>query len=337
MQCGDLEWFYCKNGEILNANEAMEKRLALYRKIGRELKNAHNRSKECLPPTGLDESIYYRCKGDIPSVETALNNPWVKRVEDFGITSTKGIKRIEDTAVYLGVFPPQMMGMNFILKSRLSRNPRIIQENIEAVYLLRFMTDPYENIAETLNIIIGSIISQISSTRKQKLSDYIQVATNISNSNNAIDFKNKLDIDDQVNSSVKNFAIGVGVDVMTESNIRKFIVTAITTQIVSTVVLKYPTFFKPVSAQTIINRAVIVATVIYSYGTIEKMSEAARRLENKNKVVYDVMNKSKITMAYYFVEEELGPLITLAASPSSVASDDAFISEVRHLINKYKN
>ena len=205
MQCSDLQWFYCKDGEIMDANEAMEKRLALYRKIGRELKNAHNRSKECLPPTGLDESIYYRCEGDTPSVETALNNPWVKRVEDFGITSTKGIKRIEDTAVYLGVFPPQMMGMNFILKSRLSRNPRIIQENIEAVYLLRFIIDPYENIAETLNIIIGSIISQISPTRKQKLSDHIQVITNISSSNNAINFKNKLDIDDQVNVSVKNF------------------------------------------------------------------------------------------------------------------------------------
>ena len=35
MQCGDLEWFYCKDGEILNANEAMEKRLIIYKKIGR--------------------------------------------------------------------------------------------------------------------------------------------------------------------------------------------------------------------------------------------------------------------------------------------------------------
>ncbi|WP_311753884.1 hypothetical protein [Proteus columbae] len=48
MQCSDLQWFYCKDGEIMDANEAMEKRLALYRKIGRELKNAHNRSKECI-------------------------------------------------------------------------------------------------------------------------------------------------------------------------------------------------------------------------------------------------------------------------------------------------
>lgn len=42
MQCGDLEWFYCKDGEILNANEAMEKRLIIYKKIGRELKSAHS-------------------------------------------------------------------------------------------------------------------------------------------------------------------------------------------------------------------------------------------------------------------------------------------------------
>ncbi|MEQ4898087.1 hypothetical protein ABN102_15400 [Proteus vulgaris] len=46
MQCGDLEWFYCKDGEILNANEAMEKRLIIYKKIGRELKSAHNLAKK---------------------------------------------------------------------------------------------------------------------------------------------------------------------------------------------------------------------------------------------------------------------------------------------------
>lgn len=85
-----------------------------------------------------------------------------------------------------------------------------------------------------------------------------------------------------------------------------------------------------------ISRTVIVATLIYSYGTIEKMAEAAIRLKNKNRAVYDAMDKSQITMAYYFVEEELSPLITLAASPSNAASDDAFVAEIRHLINKYK-
>lgn len=52
MQCGDLEWFYCKNGEIMDANKAMEKRLAIYRRILKNLKSAHNRSNECLPLTG---------------------------------------------------------------------------------------------------------------------------------------------------------------------------------------------------------------------------------------------------------------------------------------------
>lgn len=113
MQCNDLEWFYCNKGEIMDANKAVEKRFEVFRKIGQELKNAHNRSKECLPPSGLDESIYYRCDGDAPSIETALNNPWVKRVEDIGITSTKGVKRVVDTAAYVGVLPPPLQGMNF--------------------------------------------------------------------------------------------------------------------------------------------------------------------------------------------------------------------------------
>ncbi|QKJ49716.1 hypothetical protein G9394_16315 [Proteus vulgaris] len=353
MQCGDLEWFYCKEGEILNANEAMEKRLIIYKKIGRELKIAHNlaqktwqyedsssinqnRSKGC-SSNRLDEFIYYKCEGSAPSVEVALNNPWVKYIEDFGITSAKGVSRTIDTFIELGILPPALEGMNYVLKSRLSRKPRIIQENIEAIYLLRFVYDPYENITEVVNIIIDTIINNMSPSRKQKLSDYINAITNVSNLGNTVSFQDRFDVRPQVNSSVRNFATDVGVDIMADSKIRKFIVSAIITQMVAGIITNYPSFFKPFRPTQIIKRTTLVATLMYAYGTIEKMSEAAKRLENKNKVVYDVMNKSKITMAYYFVEEELGSLITLAASPSSVASDDAFISEVRHLINKYKN
>ena len=120
-------------------------------------------------------------------------------------------------------------------------------------------------------------------------------------------------------------------------NMKTLLIKIKITQMVAGIITNYPSFFKPFRPTQIIKKTTLVATLMYGYGTIEKMSEAARRLENKNKMVYDVMNKSKITMAYYFIETELGPLIALAASPSSVASDDAFISEVRHLINKYKN
>ncbi|HEF8771095.1 hypothetical protein AB7179_05300 [Providencia manganoxydans] len=338
MQCGDLEWFYCKNGEIMDANEAMEKRLVIYRRILKNLKSAHNRSNECLPPSGLDESIYYRCDGDEPSVKTALSNPWVKGTEDFAITSAKGVKRSINTAAELGVLPPPLQGMNFLLKSRVSQNPRIMKENVEAIYLLRFVYDPYENFSEVINIIIGAIVSQMPPPRRRKLSDYIQMASTVSNINKPINFNDRFDIEQRVNVSVRHFAEGVTIDIMTESQIRKFIVTAIITRIVAFIVTKHPSFFKPLGGpRAVISRTIIAATLIYSYGTIEKMSEAARRLKNKNRVVYDAMNKSQITMAYYFVEEELSPLITLAASPSNAASDDAFVAEIVNLISKYKN
>lgn len=337
MQCTDLEWFYCNNGEIMDANKAMEKRFEIFRKIGQELKNAHNRSNECLPPSGLDESIYYRCEGDVPSVETALNNPWVKRTEDIGVTSAMGVKRAVETAAHLGVIPPPLQGMNFLLKSRISRNPRIMQENIEAIYLLRFVVNPCDSFAEVINIIIASITNNMAPSRKQKLSDYIRGIEYISNENKSINFNERFDVRTQVNVSVKNFAIETSTGVLTESTIRKFIVTGIITRIVAAIVSKHRSFFKPVSPRTVISRTVIVVTVIYSYGTIEKMSEAAIRLKNKNRGVYDAMDKSKITMAYYFVEEELGPLITLAASPSNAISDDAFIAQLRHLMTKYKS
>ncbi|MDV5226440.1 hypothetical protein [Providencia manganoxydans] len=338
MQCGDLEWFYCKNGEIMDANEAMEKRLVIYRRILKNLKSAHNRSNECLPPSGLDESIYYWCDGDEPSVKTALSNPWVKGTEDFAITSAKGVKRSINTAAELGVLPPPLQGMNFLLKSRVSQNPRIMKENVEAIYLLRFVYDPYENFSEVINIIIGAIVSQMPPPRRRKLSDYIQMASTVSNINKPINFNDRFDIEQRVNVSVRHFAEGVTIDIMTESQIRKFIVTAIITRIVAFIVTKHPSFFKPLGGpRAVISRTVIAATLIYSYGTIEKMSEAARRLKNKNRAVYDAMNKSQITMAYYFVEEELSPLITLAASPSNAASDDAFVAEIVNLISKYKN
>ncbi|MCB6145545.1 hypothetical protein LHK12_11940 [Providencia rettgeri] len=213
-----------------------------------------------------------------------------------------------------------------------------MQENIEAIYLLRFINDPYENLSEVVNIIIDSIVNQMPPTRKQKLSDYIQMVKTQSNQNQIINFEDRFNVKRDIDVGVKNFAIGVGAEVMTESKIRNFIVTAIITRIVAAIVSKHRSFFKPFGGpKKVISRAVIVATIIYSYGTIEKMSEAARRLKNKNRAVYDAMDKSQITMAYYFVEEELSPLITLAASPSNAASDDAFVAEIRHLINKYKN
>ncbi len=52
-------------------------------------------------------------------------------------------------------------------------------------------------------------------------------------------------------------------------------------------------------------------------------------------VAYNTMSKSKITTAYYFVEEELDPLITLAASPSNAVSDDAFITKTLKLMKKH--
>ena len=50
---------------------------------------------------------------------------------------------------------------------------------------------------------------------------------------------------------------------------------------------------------------------------------------------YNAISKSKITMAYYFVEDELSPLITLAASPSNAISDDAFITKTLKLMKKH--
>ncbi|MGJ3353004.1 hypothetical protein [Providencia sp. Je.9.19] len=337
MQCTDLEWFYCNNGEIMDANKAMEKRFEIFRKIGQELKNAHNRSNECLPPSGLDESIYYRCEGDVPSVETALNNPWVKRTEDIGVTSAMGVKRAVETAAHLGVIPPPLQGMNFLLKSRISRNPRIMQENIEAIYLLRFVVNPYDSFAEVINIIIASITNNMAPSRKQKLSDYISGIKNLTDINQ---FSNVIDLPDiraDINKSFKNFTIKTSANVASESTIRKFIINGILTGIISTIALRYPELFTPISTSTVIKRSVVIATVLYSYGTIEKMSQAAIRLKSKNLAVYTAMNESKITMAYYFVEDELSPLITLAASPSNAVSDDAFIAELRHLMTKYKS
>ncbi len=117
-----------------------------------------------------------------------------------------------------------------------------MQENIEAIYLLRFINDPYENLSEVVNIIIDSIVNQMPPTRKQKLSDYIQMVKTQSNQNQIINFEDRFNVKRDIDVGVKNFAIGVGAEVMTESKIRNFIVTAIITRIVAAIVSKHRSF-----------------------------------------------------------------------------------------------
>lgn len=63
------------------------------------------------------------------------------------------------------------------------------------------------------------------------------------------------------------------------SILRKYLVTAISSGIIAAVAYKFPALFS--QKELVIKRSVVVATLLYSYGTIEKMARAAQRLKEK--------------------------------------------------------
>ncbi|MBC3995985.1 hypothetical protein H8R20_10355 [Morganella morganii] len=336
--CNDfdpMDQFYCRDGEIADISEEAKERVYFIRRIMRILRNTGEGTIEelikfvktkpddnCKPYTGLDESIYYQCADSEPSVETAMNRTELLR--DITVTTYYGTKRALYTIAY---FSPG--SMSFVSRKRLSGGYQIMKENAEAVYLLRFLVDPYKNFEEAIDIIVSAVLENIPSSRRKKLNDFI--ATNIKYIGvNPIDWKAREITDRYVDTIVAHHIPSF----IGNSVLRKYIVTAISAGVIASVAYRYPSLFS--IKNLIIRRAVVIATLLYTYGTIEEMAMAAKRLKERNYAVYQVLDRAQLSLIYYFLEEELKMFVELAAKPEGTSADDAFVQEVRSLIARYR-
>lgn len=336
--CNDfdpMDQFYCRDGEIADISEEAKERVYFIRRIMRILRNAGEGTVEelikffetkpddnCKPYTGLGESIYYQCADSEPSVETAMNRTELLR--DITVTTYYGTKRALYTIAY---FSPG--SMSFVSRKRLSGGYQIMKENAEAVYLLRFLVDPYKNFEEAIDIIVSAVLEDIPPSRRKKLNDFFQENI-IQSKKEEIEKEVLTFVNDYVDDKTAHYAPII----LSNSILRRYIVTGISAGVIASVAYRYPSLFS--IKNLIIRRAVVIATLLYTYGTIEEMAMAAKRLKERNYAVYQALDRAQLSLIYYFLEEELKMFVELAAKPEGTSADDAFVQEVRSLIARYR-
>lgn len=332
--CNDfdpMDQFYCRDGEIADISEEAKERIYFIRRIMRFLKKLLSERKTetaCKPYTGLDESIYYQCADSEPSVETAMSRIPDALIKDIAVTSYHGAERMINTLADFP-FPVIDIPMSFLRHKRLSGGYQIMKENAEAVYLLRFLVDPYENFKEAIEIIVSAVLEDIPVSRRRKLDSFFQTDI-LELKREGVKKQFELITNDFFDRKTAHYVpIVIG-----NSVLRKYLVTAISASVIAAVAYKFPALFS--KKELIIKRSVVIATLLYSYGTIEKMARAAQRLKEKNYAVYQALDRAQLSLIYYFLEEELKTFVVLAAKPEGTSADDAFVQEVRSLIARYR-
>lgn len=332
--CNDfdpMDQFYCRDGEIADISEEAKERIYFIRRIMRFLKKLLSERKtetSCKPYTGLGESIYYQCADSEPSVETAMSRIPDALIKDIAVTSYHGAERTINTLADFP-FPVIDIPMSFLRHKRLSGGYQILKENTEAIYLLCFLADPYENFKEAIEIIVSAVLEDIPVSRKEKLRDLVVKDTSKINR-----YKSEQDIMLLSDSFMDDKTAHYAPIIIGNSVLRRYIITAISAGVIAAVAYKFPALFS--KKELIIKRSVVIATLLYSYGTIEKMARAAQRLKERNYAVYQALDRAQLSLIYYFLEEELKTFVVLAAKPEGTSADDAFVQEVRSLIARYR-
>lgn len=332
--CNDfdpMDQFYCRDGAITDISEEVKARIYTNRRIIRFLRKLLTERKTdtaCKPYTGLGESIYYQCADSEPSVETAMSRIPDALIKDIVVTSHHGAERAVNTLADFP-FPVIDIPMSFLRNKRLSGGYQIMKENAEAIYLLRFLADPYENFKEAISIIVSAVLEDIPPSRRKMLNDFI--ASNIRYIGvEPIDWNAREITDRYVDTTAARYMPSV----IGNSVLRKYLVTAISSGVIASVAYKFPALFS--QKELVIKRSVVIATLLYSYGTIEKMARAAQRLKERNYAVYQALDRAQLSLIYYFLEDELANFVLLAAKPSGRSADEVFMQEVRSLIAQYR-
>ena len=249
-------------------------------------------------------------------------------IKDIAVTSYHGAERAINTLTDFP-FPVIDIPMSFLRGKRLSGGYQILKENAEAIYLLRFLADPYENFKEAIEIIVSAALEDMPASRKNTLNDFLRMNI-IQSKRGEVKQNIRVISNDYIDSKTAHM-----IPIMVRNSVlRNYLVTAISSGVIAAVAYKFPALFS--QKELVIKRSVVVATLLYSYGTIEKMARAAQRLKERNYAVYQALDRAQLSLIYYFLEDELANFVLLAVKPSGRSADEAFVQEVRSLIARYR-
>ncbi|MDE1479632.1 hypothetical protein KKI90_15765 [Xenorhabdus bovienii] len=330
----DEGWIYCRGNQTIDADKALEKRIYVLKRIMRALKEHEERRKACGGKhyTGLDESIYYDSCGNIMSADEVFEqNGWVKGTESLFVSSYDGINRLGDT---VDEYYPMNIAIRSVRERRLSVNPLILKENAEAVYLLTRAWEPHEFLSEAAEIILSSILDDISGQRKELLVALL-VGKGFIKEQKIVKEFNK-DIRGGIETAFIDQSIRFVPKMISNRVIRSVIVATIVHNMVNLIAINNPFFLRIRKRAGIIKGANIAVLLLTNYGVIEKLSKSARRLKINYPKVYQKLDEAKLTLAYHFFEDIFDESLQLfEITSANNATDQAFVQAISKLLNNY--
>ncbi|MDE9429599.1 hypothetical protein [Xenorhabdus bovienii] len=327
----DEGWIYCRGNQTIDADKALEKRIYVLKRIMRALKEHEERRKACGGKhyTGLDESIYYDSCGNIMSADEVFEqNGWVKGTESLFVSSYDGINRLGNT---VDEYYPMNIAIRSVRERRLSVNPLILKENAEAVYLLTRAWEPHEFLSEAAEIILSSILDDISGQRKELLVALL-VGKGLIREQDRFNELRKI-IEGEVNTAFIDLNIQLIPKMISNSIIRSVIVATIVHNMVNLIAIKNPFFLR--KSAGILKGVNIVAFFLTNYGMIEKLSKSARRLKINYPRIYQKLDEARLTLAYYFFEDIFDGILQLSETTSVNTTDQAFVQAIGKLLDNY--
>ncbi|WP_340607654.1 hypothetical protein [Xenorhabdus bharatensis] len=329
----DEGWMYCRNNKPISVEEALETKILVIKRITRALKKQADLRKACggKQYTGLDESIYYdRCGNLMSADEVFEKNVWVKGTEDLFVNTYHGINRTSDT---ISEYNPSNIVVRSIMEKRISVNPLILKENAEAIYLLTRALDPYGFLTEAAEVILSSILDDISGQRKELLTILLLGKGLIKENKKTTELMKFTE--GKINTAVIDVKIKLASNMVTNNIIRSAIVSAVVHSIVHFVATKNPLFIRKRAG--IIKRANIFVVFASNYGIIEKLSKSARWLKINHPKVYERLDKVRLTLSYHFFEDVFGDILRLSEHNKNSSSDQDFVRAIEKLLDKYAN
>ncbi|MBC8953467.1 hypothetical protein [Xenorhabdus sp. PB62.4] len=327
----DEGWVYCRDNKPISVDQALEKRILVLKRIIRALRKNAELREACGGKryTGLDESIYYDQCGSLMSADEIFEkNSWVRGTEDLFVNSYHGLNRLDDTYTE---YAPFNIIVRSVREKMLSVNPLIMKENAEAIYLLMEALNPNEFLSEAAEIILSSILDDISGQRKELLVAML-VGKGLIKKHRGFETFTGM-VEERTEIAFIDFGIKFVPELIKNSMIRSIIVATIVHNMVNIISIKNSFFLR--KGKGIIKGANAVVFLLSNYGIVEKLSKSARRLKINYPWVYHKLDEVRLTLSYHFFEDIFDEILRLSEVTSSNSTDRAFVKSIENLLDNY--
>ncbi|MBG3079364.1 hypothetical protein I4632_03845 [Proteus mirabilis] len=276
-------WWYCSpEGRILELHEQpfYTERQALSRSIRKGYENLKNKS--------LEEMV------------EAISGQAVSGTLSLIETTALGLDRLSDLYLY-----------HHLLRAPASKNP-IFDRDVEAIHLLVYAKNPSE-IVKIVGTIIGEYIYEnLDDQQKNKLNRMLN--------------QRELFIDDNANKyKINEFAYFNGFNeaptFIENTVVRKLLLSIIIYLITKNAILRLKLFKSKASLKNKKNLSKgwidITLVLVSSYGFIEKLDRASKRLRALSPELYYRLDNKQLSLTYLFFEEDISPILNIIENKNS--------------------